>query len=299
MKIRKTYEDRAVDLVVYIIIGIVFIVTVYPFYYCLILSFNNGVDATKGGIFIWPRKFTFENYIVVFSNRQLTTAFGVTTMRTIIGTISSLICTGLFAYSMAHRGLYFKKFYMGILIFSMYFSGGLIPYFLLLRSLNLLNTFWVYIIPALLSPFNVILMSAFFREISPSIEESAKIDGANDISIFFRIIIPLSAPIFATIALYSAVGHWNAWFDAAYFTSDKNLKTISFWLIDLLNKVNHNDDAPALSGDNRGLLYANFSYTAQTLRVAMMIAVIIPIVCVYPFLQKYFVKGIMLGSVKG
>ena len=299
MAIRRTAEDKIIDIAVYVVVTLVFIMTVYPFYYCLVLSFNQGVDATRGGIYLWPRKPTLENYIVVFSNQQLLIAFGVTIARTVAGTMASLVCTGLFAYSMANKQLLFKKLYMGLLIFSMYFSGGLIPYFLLLRSLSLINTFWVYIVPALLAPFNVILMATFFRELPDSIEESARIDGANDLLIFFRIIIPLSTPIIATIALYSAVGHWNAWFDAAYFTSDKNLKTVSFWLIDLLNKVNHNEQAPALSGDNRASLYANFSYTAQTLRVAMMIVIVAPIICVYPFLQKYFVKGIMLGSVKG
>jgi len=285
--------------IVYFVLLMVCILTVYPFYYSLIISFNEGIDATKGAIFFWPRKFTLENYIVVFSNEQLMRGFIVTISRTVIGTIAALVCTGLFSYSLTYKNLYFKRTYMIILIVSMYFSGGLIPFFFLLKSLSLINTFWVYVIPGLIAPFNVILMMAFFRDLPESLQESARIDGASHLRIFFRIVFPLSMPIFATIALFTAVGHWNAWFDAAYFTSDKALKTISFWLMDLNNKVNFSaGDSGDQIGGGRSSLYASYAYTAQTIRMATMIVVILPILCVYPFLQKYFVKGIMLGSIK-
>ncbi len=297
---RYSAEDIFVDSVVYLILAIVFIATVYPFYYCLVISFNEGIDASTGGIFLWPRRFTLENYEMVFSNEQLMSGFLVSVLRTVTGTILSLLFTGLFAYGLAYKNLMFKKTYIGIMIFAMYFSGGLIPYYVLLKNLRLLNTFWVYIIPALLSPFNAIIMMSFFREIPDSIEESVKIDGANDLVTFFRIIVPISTPVFATIALFNGVGHWNSWFDTAFFTTDRKLRTLSFLLKEIINRANLTSMlGPGMSDAERSATYAARSYTAETIRMATMMVVVIPIICIYPFLQRYFVKGIMIGSIKG
>ncbi|NLO82099.1 MAG: carbohydrate ABC transporter permease [Clostridiales bacterium] len=297
---RYSAEDIFVDSVVYLILAIVFIATVYPFYYCLVISFNEGIDASTGGIFLWPRRFTLENYEMVFSNEQLMSGFLVSVLRTVTGTILSLLFTGLFAYGLAYKNLMFKKTYIGIMIFAMYFSGGLIPYYVLLKNLRLLNTFWVYIIPALLSPFNAIIMMSFFREIPDSIEESVKIDGANDLVTFFRIIVPISTPVFATIALFNGVGHWNSWFDTAFFTTDRKLRTLSFLLKEIINRANLTSMlGPGMSDAERSATYAARSYTAETIRMATMMLVVIPIICIYPFLQRYFVKGIMIGSIKG
>ncbi|NLC68568.1 MAG: carbohydrate ABC transporter permease [Clostridiaceae bacterium] len=273
---------------------------VYPFYYCLVISFNEGIDASTGGIFLWPRKFTFVNYKMVLSNEQLIPAFFVSVARTIAGTILSLLFTGLFAYGLSYKKLMFKKTYIGIMIFSMYFSGGLVPFFILLKHIKLLNTFWVYIIPGLLSPFNAIIMMNFFREIPDSIEESVKIDGANDLVIFFKIIFPISAPVFATIALFVGVGHWNNWFDTAFFTTNRRLRTLSFLLKEIINRADLTSImAPGMSDALRTGTYATQGYTAETIRMATMIMVVLPIVGIYPFLQRYFIKGIMIGSLKG
>ena len=209
-KIRKTKEDWAVDIVVYIIMAVVFLACLYPFYYSLVISFNEGIDASRGGIFFWPRKFTLENYQAVFKDENLLKAYGVTISRTLIGTVSSVLFTALFSYALAHKNLMGRRFYSMLLIISMYFGGGLIPYFILIKKIYLMNTFWVYIIPSLLSAFNAIIMMNFFRELPAELEESAKIDGANDVMIFFRIIFPISKPVLATIALFNGVGHWNA-----------------------------------------------------------------------------------------
>lgn len=293
-------EDIIIDTIVYLILAIVFISTLYPFYYCFVISFNEGIDASTGGIFFWPRKLTLENYKTVFSNEQLMSGFVVSVMRTVVGTILSLLFTGLFAYGLTYKNLMFKKVYIGFMIFAMYFSGGLIPYYVLLKNLKLLNTFWVYIIPALLSPFNAIIMMSFFREIPDSIEESVRIDGANDLIIFFRIIVPISTPVFATIALFNGVGHWNNWFDTAFFTTDRKLRTLSFLLKEIINKANLTSMmGPGVSEAERSATYAARTFTAETIRMATMIVVVLPIICIYPFLQRYFVKGIMIGSIKG
>jgi putative aldouronate transport system permease protein len=194
----------------------------------------------------------------------------------------------------------FRKFYIFMMIFAMYFSGGLIPTFILYKYLHLFNSFWVYIVPSLLSVFNAIIMINFFSELPPALEESAHIDGANDWQIFCRIIFPVSAPIFATIALFNGVGHWNAWFDSAYYITNKNLKTVSFLLTELINRANLTSVQGGSAADaQRAETMASQSFTAETIRMATMMVVVVPIICVYPFLQKYFVKGMMIGSIKG
>ena len=295
MKKRST-EDVIVDIVIYAILFFVFIFTVYPFYYALIISLNNGKDALRGGIYFWPRMFSLDNYKAIFSNDRLMTGFVVSVARTFIGTVCTLFFSALVGYSFASRKLIFKKYYTAIIVTPMFISGGLIPYFILLKNLGLLNSFWVYIIPQLLSVFNIIIFAGFFQEIPDSYEEAAKIDGANDMTILFKIMFPLSKPVFATIALFTGVGHWNNWFDSAYFVSNEKLKTLSFWLIDLVNKSN----LRFMTGDKGAQLQLyQETFTPETIRMATMVVVVLPIVCVYPFLQKYFIKGIMIGGIKG
>ena len=299
-KIKRTLEDNVISTVIFILMSIVFIATVYPFYYCTIISFNEGINASIGGIYLWPRRFTLENYEQVFSNQQLMPAFAVSILRTVIGTLTSVFFTGLVAFAVSHKNLIGRNLYTNMMIVAMYFSGGLIPYFLLIKNLHLYNTFWVYIIPGLLGIWNCILMMNFFRSIPEALEESARIDGANDLTIFFRIIVPVSMPVIATIMLFNGVGHWNDWYTTAFYTRDKSLRTASFILKELISKAN----LPSITGADaataaRAAEAAAQNYTAESLRMATMIVVVIPIVCVYPFLQKYFVKGVMIGSIKG
>lgn len=291
--IRRTPEDRAISVAVFIIMSVVFIATVYPFWYAIVLSFNQGTDALRGGIYIWPRKFTLENYVTVFGIDYIPRAFMVSVARTLLGTVACVAFTGLFAFACSHKDLMFRKLYITAMIIIMYFSGGMIPQYMLYKYLGLMNTFWVYIIPNLFASFNAIIMINAFREIPSSLEEAAHLDGANDLSIFFRIILPISMPTMATMALYSGVWHWNAWSDSAFFVTDKSLKTMANVMITLINQ-SESAAQTTVGQINR----SNVTYTAMTLRPAAMVICVIPIVVVYPFLQKYFVKGMMLGSVK-
>lgn len=296
--IAKTASDYALDISVYVIMILVFIITLYPFYYAFILSLNEGQDAIKGGIYLWPRKFSLENYQAVLKIDYIYDAALVTVLRTVVGTLTSLVFTGFFAYAIAHRQLMFRKGYMVLLIITMYFSGGLIPYYMLLKYLGLMNSFWVYIIPSMLSAFNALLMMSFFRDIPETLEEAAMIDGAGYIRIFLTIILPVSLPLLATMALFVGVYHWNAWSDAAFFVTDKKLKTLSYVLISLINQT----EAAARLSESGALGTTNVhqsTLAGETLRPAAMIIVVVPIVLAYPFLQRYFVKGIMIGSVKG
>lgn len=298
--IRRTTEDHVIDSAVFLVMSFVFLTTVYPFLYCIIISFNEGIDASLGGIFLWPRKFTLENYEQVFSNQQLMPAFGISVLRTVIGTLATVLFTGLVAFALSHKYLIGRVLYTNLMIVAMYFSGGLIPYFLLIKNLRLYNTFWVYIIPGLFGIWNCILMTNFIRSIPEALEESARIDGANDLTIFFRIIAPVSMPVIATVMLFVGVGHWNDWYTTAFYTRDRTLRTASYILKELISKANltsvlGSDAATAA----RAAESAARNYTAESLRMATMVVVVVPIVCVYPFLQKYFVKGVMIGSIKG
>lgn len=273
------------------------IIMVFPFWYCLVGSFNNGTDYLRGGIYFWPREFTWANYSAVFQNETIFTAFTVSVLKSVIGTATSLLVTAMAAYAMNRSQLRGKRFYIPFMTITMYFGGGLIPYFLLIANLGLYDNFWVYIIPGLFSVWNLIILKSFFAELSVSLIESAKMDGAGEYRIFFQIILPLSKPALATLILFSLVGHWNSYFDSMMFTSSTDLQTIQFFLKKLIT------DPGAASGLASSAAMAipesARKVTPQTIKLAAMIITSAPIICVYPFLQKYFVKGLSLGSVKG
>ena len=292
-RIRRTAEDRAISVIVTLMMLFVFAVTVYPFWYSIVLSFNEGTDALRGGIYLWPRKVTLDNYNAVLGIEYIPNAFLVSVGRTLLGTVCCVLFTGLFAYACSHKKLMFRKFYITLMIITMYFSGGLIPKYVLFRSLGLMNTFWVYIVPNLFASFNAIIMINAFREIPDSLEEAAYLDGANDLKIFLSIVLPISMPTMATMALYSGVWHWNSWSDSAFFVTNKNLKSLANVMINLIRQSE--SAAQTMVGQ---MTRKNTTYTAMTLRPAAMIICVIPVAVVYPFLQKYFVKGVMIGSVK-
>lgn len=285
-------EDKIIDIVIYVFCTIVLIMTVYPFYYILITSFNEGVDASLGGIYWFPRKFTLENYEDFFTDSKWLSGLGVSFARTLVGTIIGVLFTTLVAYGLSFRNLVGRKVYMTIIIISMYFSGGIIPYYTLLRELNLINTFAVYVIPGALNTFFLLVGISFFEDIPGSLRESAKIDGASELTVFSRIILPISKPFLATCVLFIGVGHWNNWYDSAFFTRDKSLATLSLLMMQVINS-NQMTAVAAKAG-----VQANVNTTPMSIQAAAMIVAILPIVCVYPFLQKYFVTGMMIGSVK-
>ncbi|CQR57459.1 carbohydrate ABC transporter permease [Paenibacillus riograndensis] len=286
-------KDLLLDSIIYTVLFLIMLTMLYPFYYVLIASFNKGSDSLLGGVYLWPRSFTLENYKMFLDDPKWYRAFIVTVVRTVSGTALGLLLTSLVAYGLSHRDLLFSKLYFAIIIFAMYFSGGLIPYYVVLRSIGLLNSFGVYIIPSMLSTFFLLIAISFFREIPGELKESAHIDGAGEFVIFFRIILPVSMPLLATMALFLGVGQWNSWLDSAYFVQSENLRTLAFRMMEVINKSNSPMDAIAAANS------ASAGVTSFSLQVTAMVVSIVPIICVYPFLQKYFVHGIMLGSVKG
>lgn len=293
MNVSQRKKDLVMDGVVTIILFVIMLAMLYPFYYVLILSFNKGTDSLLGGIYLWPRNVTFENYATFLNDPQWYRAFLVTVARTVSGSVLGVLLTCLVAYGLSHRELLFSKAYFTMIIFAMYFSGGLIPYYVVLRSAGLLNSFGVYIIPSMLSTFFLLIAISFFREIPGELKESAHMDGANEFVTFYRIILPVSMPLIATMALFMGVGQWNSWLDSAYFVQSDSLRTLAFRMMEVINKSNAPLDAVGAANS------AASGVTSYSLQLAAMVVSIAPIVCVYPFLQRFFIQGIMLGSVKG
>jgi putative aldouronate transport system permease protein len=286
----------ALDNVILVFMIFIIVITLYPFLNVTAKSFNDPIDTVKGGIHIFPRVFTISNYTGLFEGgSNLPAAFRMSVLRTVIGTVSGLLCCAMFAFALSRADFMFRRSFTIILVITMYVGGGLIPEYLLIRNLKLINTFWVYIIPGLINAFNVIVIRAFMDTIPFSLQESAKMDGANDITIFFKIILPLCKPVLATIALFIAVGQWNSWFDTyLYARSKPELSTLQFELMKILDSAQAVGSATDIYSE--GLRSAKRNPDA--IKMAITVIATVPILIVYPFLQKYFVSGITLGAVK-
>lgn len=284
-----------------LLLSLLALVTLYPLYYMLILSFNEGMDAMRGGLWIFPRKFTWFNYQFVLNNPLMKDAYLITIGRTVIGTFLSIIVTASVAYGLSFRQLPYKRILMTFIIIPMVFNGGLIPYFLQLKNLGLINNFWVYVIPGMFNIFNMFIMRKFFMDLPDSIKESAYIDGANHIQILFKIVLPLSLPMLAALSLFTAVGHWNDWFTGTFFVDKLKLMPVQTYLQRILSA----DSLSMLSGDNRMVQeYAarqgDFkTMTVTSVKMAAVMVGTLPVLLIYPFMQKYFVKGMLVGSIKG
>ena len=290
-----------------VIMIVLMFVTIYPFWYAVISSLNGGSDLMRGPLILWPRQFTWVSWRTVLLDPGLLQALWITVSRTVIVTAVSLLLTAMFAYAFSRPYLKGKKWYAAIGFTSMYFSGGLIPSFLLINWLGLYDSYWVYIIPSLFGGFfNVIILNANYKAIPDSLFESAKMDGASEFRIFFQIVLPLSKPVLAALSVFSAVNIWNDYGTTLYFTQSSNLQTLQYMILKLLqtssaaeqlsNSVLQNNPQVAdLLGNAKG----SGMVSAQTLQLATMVIASIPMIIMYPFAQRYFAKGVLLGSIKG
>ena len=269
-------------------------ITLYPVWYTIVISFNDSTDSLRGGIYWFPRKFTLQSYITVFQDKTIIKAFRVTILRTLIGTVTNVLFTSIIAFALSKNHIIGRKFYMILGTITMFFGGGLIPYFILIKNIGLYDSFWVYVIPSLFNFYNMIIFMAFFRELPAGLEESAKLDGANEIVIFIRIILPLSLPVLATIALFTGVYHWNDYFMGVMYTNKQDLQPIQTFLYRIVASASASKTVVAMPAG-----VAAQQVSSQSVRLATMVVTTAPIVCVYPFLQKYFVKGMLIGSIKG
>ena len=290
-------RSTAFDWINYTVMVLLAFILVYPLWYCVAGSLNEGMDYLRGGVFLWPRKWTLANYKAVFLDSAILNAFWVTIWKCLVGTVTSVLCTAMVAYAITRPKLRLKKLYIPFIMLTMFFSGGLIPYFILIVDLGLYDSFWVYVIPTMFSAYNMIIIQSFMRELPSELIESAKLDGASEYRIFFQMILPLSKPVLATIALFTVVTHWNSYFDSMMYTSSQELQTIQLFLKKVITD-------PSVS---RGLGSAATiaipdqaaTLTPQVVKLATMVVTALPVVCIYPFLQRYFVKGVTVGAVKG
>lgn len=271
---------------------------IYPFWRITALSFNEGFDASKGGIHFWPRIFTLDNYKAIFARSDILDAYTITIGRTLIGATLSILLVSLMAYGLSKNRLRGRKAINLLLIVTLFFSGGLIPTYLLFKSLGLLNSFWVYVVPSLYGASTVFIFRSFFRALPGELEESAQLDGASDLTVYMKIIFPLSLPIFATMGLFSAVGHWNDYMTATLYVTKQDMIPLQSLLMKILDL-----NRTGKPGTSFGMIdladESRRTVTAQSIKMATLVVVVLPIMCVYPFLQKYFVKGVIIGSLKG
>ncbi|MBR4669207.1 MAG: carbohydrate ABC transporter permease [Butyrivibrio sp.] len=276
-----------------IFMAVFVIVTLYPVLNTLAISFNDGLDALRGGIYLIPRKFSVKSYITVLKKDDLLVGAYISVARTIVGTLLSLVTCAILAFIVSRKNFLFARHLSLFWVITMYVNGGMIPIFLLYKGLHLTNTFWVYVIPGMVSAFNMLVIRTYMNGIPDSFEESAQLDGAGYTTIFLKIISPLCKPVYATIALFVAVYQWNSWFDVMlYNRMSSKLTTLQYELMKLLASVT------SQSTSAQSMKNSTSSITPVSMRAAATIITMLPIVCIYPFLQQYFVSGLTLGGVK-
>lgn len=305
-RLRSTAIRRSVGEILFDNINTLFLllfafITLYPFWYILVLSLNEGRDTMRGGIWFWPRKWTLTNYAYVLLNPQILTAYRTTILRAVSGSALTLVVCGFAAYSLTKHNLPGRNAIITIFLIPMFIGGTVVSYYVLIAKLRMLNTFWVYIIPGCFNFFLTIVMRTYMYTIPTSLEESAKIDGASYFRIFFRIITPLCMPIVATVLLFSAVGHWLDFYtNMIYTATNKKIMTLQYllYLLILAKEASMSTvtEAPPIQGG--AFSSRQQEVTPQAVKMAVIMAVTLPILFVYPFLQKYFVKGVLIGSVK-
>lgn len=271
-------------------------VFIYPYLNQIAISFNEGMDSAAGGITIFPRKFTFQNYMVIFQNSDFLLAAVVSVSRVILHTLTALAVTYSAAYGLTRKKLPYRKFITLFLMIPSYISAGTIPHYITYRYLGLINSYWVYIIPGLFTFYNMVIFRSFLQDMPPSIEESAKIDGATDVTIMMKIAFPLSLPVVATVALWLTVGAWNDWTTTLMYVVDKKLYTLQYLMMKLI-KESEVAQSMASQAAQTGA-EVTFVPTSESVKSATLVVTTLPIIMVYPFLQRYFIKGVTVGAVK-
>ena len=294
MKEKKLNADSAGNVIINVFMALVIFLALYPIWYTVVVSFNNSEDTLRGGIYWLPRQFTFESYKMVFQDRSILNAFVVTILKTVIGTVVSVFFTAMVGYAFSKKHIMGNRVYTIIGTVTMFFGGGLIPTFILYKNIGLYDNFLVYILPAMFKFYNMIIFMSFVRERPAGLEESAKLDGANDFTIFIKLIFPLSMPVVATIALFNGVAQWNDYFTGVMYINDAAKQPIQTFLYRIIASASASKAVVSMPA---GISVQQVS--SQSVRLATMVVTTLPIVCVYPFLQKYFVKGMLIGSIKG
>ncbi|QUI25393.1 carbohydrate ABC transporter permease [Vallitalea pronyensis] len=297
---RYTVVDILFNVFNYIGFIIFTLLCVYPFYYLIINTISANNLSANGLINFFPKNIHFENYVEILKLDGLARAAWVSIGRTVIGTTLTVIASGFLGFMFTQEKMWRRKFWYRFMVITMYFNAGLIPMFLTMRNLQLTNTFWVYVIPTVVQPFYIILVKTFVESTPKSLQEAAEIDGAGILTIYARVIFPLTKPILATIAIFSAVGQWNAFYDTLIYVTDQKLYSLQYQLYTFLNQAN----SLAMLIKSNGTIGQSMEALAKqqtptSIRMTISVIVVLPILFIYPIFQRYFVKGIMIGSVKG
>lgn len=295
---KRSFADRLFQILNYTGFGILTFICIFPFYYLFIQTISDNSLSAKGAVTFFPKGIHFSNYIEVLKVKGLSHAALVSVARTVVGTIATVIGSAFLGYLFTKRKMAARVFWYRFVIITMYFNAGIIPWFIVMMNLNLTNNFWAYVLPAIISPFNVILVKTFVESLPEALEESAEMDGAGTYILFTRIVFPLIMPIVATIAIFSAVNQWNSFMDTVFLMTNDKYYTLQFVLYKYLNESN---SLAAIIKSGQGLENIDLSklQTSTSVRTTVAMIVVTPILAVYPFFQRYFVKGIMIGAVKG
>lgn len=299
MGIRKGPGEIAFEIINYALLTIVALSMLYPFIYVLAISLNDANDSQLGGIWLFPRVLSLESYKIIFSDPSLLQALLVSVARTVIGTVLTVIGCSMFAYVFTRNEFVLYKPLKGFFFFCMFFGGGgLIPTYMLYLDLGLYNSFWVYVIPTIINLWYVTLFRTYFRSIPGELLEAARIDGAGEFQVYLKVLLPVSKPIIATITLFSAVAQWNSYRDTLYYTTNKSLRSLQYIVMEIIKKA---EGSHMIDRKEMMEMFHGDASTADpvSLRMAITICTVVPIIMVYPFLQKHFMKGMMVGSMKG
>lgn len=289
--VKKDWDSRLFDTANIVLLTIFTVLIVVPLWNVVVSSFSSGRSLAEGGFIFWPTEFSLENYRAVFRDSMIWQSFFISVAKTVLGVLTHVFFCAMVGYGLSKKHVRGRKFYVAMGVITMFFSGGMIPTYLLMKSLGLLNSFWVYIIPALLSFYDVIILMNFFRNVPDSLEESAKIDGAGDWRIFLRIYIPLSMPAIATIVLFNGVGQWNDFMTTKLYVTDQWLYPLQMKLYEIIVQ-SQTQSMQNIGGS------AVIETATKGVQLATIVITTLPIVAVYPLLQKYFISGMMLGAVK-
>ena len=297
-KIKQSLGDRIIQGFIILVILALCLVIILPCINVLALSLNDGADAAKGGVYFFPRAFTLENFKQVFSDGSIMKAYKYTILRVVIGTLLTLIVTSLAAFALKEKDLPGVKVITILITFTMLFGGGMIPTYVQYKNLHLINNFWVYVVPSLVSVTYLLMMRAYFEGIPASLEEFAKLDGCGYFGIYGRIILPLSKPVIAVIGLYTAVNHWNDWFSGAFYMTSNEKWPVQTVLQQMLARA-MSASQKDITSVAQALVQGASTVTSDSLKMAAVVITTVPILLIYPFVQKYFASGIMIGAVKG
>ena len=275
------------DLVIYVLLTLFALLTLYPFWYTIVGSFSHGTDYMAGGVWLYPREFVLDNYLVVLTDIRLYRSLFITVSRVILVTVLQLLMIAMVAYAFSHPALKGKKIFMWLNLFTMFFSGGIIPYFYIINLIGLYDTYWVYIVPSIYSVYNMIIVLNFFKSIPAEFRDVAALDGASEFRICFTIYFPLSKAVLATVALWVSTGLWNNFMTTSIYTQDSRLMTLQYYLQTLIQSSSGTDSP-----------YASEAVSAKTISYAAMVVATVPMICLYPVMQKFFGKDMMVGGVK-